>query len=51
MEELFAGDVKSLVESLQTPKHSETPADWFSDSWLVDAWLKEMDSPPAAFGF
>ena len=51
MEELLAGDVNSLVESLQAPKHSETPADWFSDSWLVDAWLRERDGAPAAFGF
>jgi hypothetical protein len=42
MEELLTADVKNLVESLQTPKHSETPADWFSNSWLVDAWLNDI---------
>jgi hypothetical protein len=51
MEELFGAEVKSLVESLQTLKHSETPADWFSDSWLVDAWLKEVSNDSGAFGF
>jgi hypothetical protein len=33
----FGVHMKSLVESLQAPRHSQAPADWFTDSWLVDA--------------
>jgi hypothetical protein len=40
----FAPDVKSLVLSLQAPKHSQSPADWFTDSWLADAWLTDFSS-------
>jgi hypothetical protein len=41
---LFAPDVKSLVLSLQAPKHSQSPVDWYTDSWLADAWLTDFSS-------
>jgi uncharacterized repeat protein (TIGR01451 family) len=43
MELFFVADVQSLVESLQTPKRSEAPADWFSEAWLADAWLINLE--------
>jgi hypothetical protein len=38
----FSPDVRSVALSLQAPRHSDSPADWFSDSWLVDAWLANL---------
>jgi hypothetical protein len=35
----FSLDVKSVALSLQAHRHSDSPADWFTDSWLADAWL------------
>jgi hypothetical protein len=38
----FSPDVRSVALSLQAHSHSDSPADWFSDSWLVDAWLTNV---------
>jgi uncharacterized repeat protein (TIGR01451 family) len=38
----FSPDVNSLVQSMGLQAHSDTPADWFTDSWLADAWVADQ---------
>lgn len=43
-EQFFKLDVKSLVLSTGTHTNSDSPTDWFAETWLADAWLKDFSS-------